>query len=197
MRNALNRRSLLLAACAGAGLLLAGCVTTTAGSVTTITLNVAKVSAYAQAGLNAVATVTDALAMFPTFSAYVAPAKVVEVALQTALANFTAAAGPSVTVSYDDASIKALVDSILADIQSIAGQVATIITKMAEQTTLGISSGTIGIVQTTFDALTTIVSVFRALLVSATAARLVPQHQFAMSESQALRTLATCRVAAA
>lgn len=190
MNASMNRRSLLAAAGGlGVALALAGCATTTTGSVTTVTLNVAKITAYAQAGLNAIATVTDALAMFPALSTYTAPVKAIEAVLRVALTNFTAAAGSSVMVSYDDANIKTIVDSILADIQSIASQIATIIGKMAEQAALGISSNTVNTVQTAHDALATIISVFQALITANTAMRSVAPRQTAMSEAQALRAL--------
>ncbi len=186
----LSRRSILLGGAIGGALLLSGCATTTTGSVTTVTLNVAKVAAYAQAGLNAVTTVTDALSLFPALSTYTAPLKAVEDVLQAALANFTAAAGPNVTVSYDSTSIKTAVDSVLSAIQSIASQIATIIVAMAKQTALGLSDSTVSKVRLAHDALTTIISVFQALLTNTVAMNLGTGPRLAMSEAQALRVLA-------
>lgn len=180
----LNRRSILLAGVGVAGALaLAGCATTSIGKVTTVTLNVAKIAAYADAGLNAVSTVTDALVLFPGLAAYTAPLQAVESILQVALTNFTAAAGSNVTVVYDDTNIKTAVDSVLSAIQSIASQVATIILAMAKQTALGLSDKTVSKVQLAHDALSTIIAVFQALLSSTVSTPV------AMSETQALRVL--------
>ncbi|HEX2594761.1 MAG TPA: hypothetical protein VHL34_24875 [Rhizomicrobium sp.] len=186
----MNRRALLLGLGAGtAALMLAGCATTKDGHTTTVTLNVAKITAYAQLGLNAAVTVTDALALFPSLASYIAPVQKVEGVLKDALANFTEAAGSNLTVSYNDASIKAAVDSVLADIQSVASEIATIILAMAKQSALGLSDGTVSKVQLVHDALTTIIAVFRALLTTNTALAVGAAPRLAMSEAQAVRVL--------
>jgi hypothetical protein len=186
----MNRRALLLGLSAGAAsLTLAGCATMKDGHTTTVTLNVAKVTAYAQAGLNAITSVTDALALFPSLSTYTAPALKVEAALEEALGNFTTAAGSSVSVSYDDTSIKTLVDLVLAAIQSVASLIARVIEAMAAQAALGLSDRTVAKVKLVYDALTTIVSVFRALLSANPTTALATAPRLRMSEAQAVAVL--------
>jgi hypothetical protein len=169
--------------------MLAGCATTKDGHTTTVTLNVAKITAYAQLGLNAVTTVTDALALFPSLSAYVDPVKKIEGVLKVALANFSTAAGSSVSVSYDDTSVRTAVDSVLAAIQSVASEIATIVVAMAKQAALGLSDGTVSKVQLIHDALTTIIGAFRALLPATTAVALGEMPRLAMSEARAVQVL--------
>lgn len=62
-----------------------GCSVTTTNGVTTITLDVAKVKAYGQAGLNAAATVSSFLSAFPALAPYAAAISVADTALSGAL----------------------------------------------------------------------------------------------------------------
>lgn len=179
----MNRRSMLANIGLGAAAIaLAGCTTMTVGDTTTITLNVAKVTAYATAGLNAAQTVETALAPFPALTAYVAPIQATTALLQNAVAAFSAGVGNSVTVSYSDSSVRSLVDSVLAAIEQISGLIGNVVAAMIASG-LKITDSTVNHVQVVQDAITTIVSVFRALLTAS------PAPAVAMSEGRALVTL--------
>lgn len=186
----LSRRRLLMGAAIGGAVLVAGCATTHSGNVTSITLNVAKVTAYATAGLNAAQTVETALLPFPALTAYVGPLQAATALLQTAVNAFSAAVADKVTVSYSDASIRSLVDSVLTAIEQIAGLIGNVVTALV-RAGFAITDGTVNKVQLVHDALATIVSVFRALLTSSSPA-LAPSAapRLAMSEGRALSVLA-------
>lgn len=190
-KGTLNRRSLLVGiGIAGAALALAGCATTTAGTVTTITLNVAKISAYAEAGLNAASMVTDALALFPGLSAYASQLQPIETALKTALTDFSAVAGSSVTVAYDQADVKSAVNSILSAIQQVSALIVAIVAAMAQQAVLGIKDATVSRIQLTSDAIATIVATLKALLSTNVSLNFGAAPRLAMSEARALQVLA-------
>jgi len=184
----LSRRSILrgVPVLAGAAV-LGACTVTTSGSTTTITLNVAKIEAYAQAGLNAAATVTSLLGAVPAAASYVALIATAETALSAALTTLSTAAGSTVTISYDDTDWKTRVDSVLSAIETVGTAIANAITAAGS----GLSSTVQTDATTALSALKTVISVFDALLVTSTGAR--PVGVTSMSEAQALRTLGVSR----
>lgn len=157
-----SRRGFLrtLAACTTLGV-LGACTITKNGSVTTITVNVAKVKAYGQAGLNAVATV---LSIAVVASAIGAPTveliDVADAALDAALTAFTSAAGSSVTVSYDDATMKTRINSVLADLQKVSSLLQSGLTGASTK----VSSSILSDANAALSALKTFVSVFEGIL---------------------------------
>ncbi|WP_233140468.1 hypothetical protein [Acetobacter sp. DsW_063] len=156
-----------------------GCTVSTSGNVTTATLNVAKVVAYGQAGLNMLGTLTTLAAAFPALTTYATAGAAIETTLSAALTAFETAAGSSVSVSYDDTSYKTAIDSILADLQ----QADTVAANALSGAGSALSDSAKSTLSTGLSAIRTVVSVFQAALAGTSAG------QLAMSEAQALRTL--------
>ena len=137
-----------------------GCAVTTTNGVTTITLDVAKVKNYGQAGLNAAATITSFLSSFPTMTPYALAIQAAETALSGALSAFSAAAGSTLTISYNDATWKTRVDSILTDLDTLAAAIESAIAGSGSM----LSTSVLADAKTAYNALNTVISVFKALL---------------------------------
>ncbi|MBB3884968.1 hypothetical protein, partial [Acetobacter oeni] len=178
-----SRRNFLRNATALAGIAgLAACTATTTNGVTTITLNVTKVKDYGQAGLNAAATVAGFLAAYPALAPYMTAITAAEVALSGALSAFSDAAGTTLTISYDDATWKTRVDSILSDLNTVDTAIAAGISGGGSKLSSAVQTDA----QTALSALKTIISVFEGLIgVSGARAATIPT----MTEAQALAAL--------
>ncbi len=149
-----------------------GCSVTTTNGVTTITLDVAKVKAYGQAGLNAAATVSSFLSAFPVLAPYAAAISVADTALSGALKAFSDAAGSTLTINYNDASWQTRVSSVLTDMTTVGGAINSAIAGSGSI----LSAAVIADAKTASNALATIVSVFEALLsISSTRAPVRPR----------------------
>lgn len=159
-----SRRKLLMAlAAVSLGTTLAGCETTKDGDTTTITLDVGKVTRYAQAGLNASSMVISILALNPSFSVFVAPIRSAADVLNNSLTAFTQATGDKVTISYDDTNFKTLVNTLLDDLDrilSIVGGVTVAIMK----DNLGLNTSLVNKIVVARDALSTLISIFKVLV---------------------------------
>lgn len=156
----LSRRSLLRNTSLAGMAMLAACTVTTTNGVTTITLDVTKVKNYGQAGLNAAATVTSFLSTFPAMAPYALAITAAETALSGALSAFSSAAGSTLTISYNDASWKTRVDSILSDLDTLAAAIESAIAGSGSV----LSSSVLSNARTAYNALATLISVFKALL---------------------------------
>ncbi|MFT8587381.1 hypothetical protein [Acetobacter papayae] len=178
----LSRRALLRSSVLAGMAMLAACTVTTTNGVTTITLDVTKVKNYGQAGLNAAATVTSFLSTFPAMAPYALAITAAETALSGALSAFSSAAGSTLTISYDDASWKTRVDSILTDLDTLAAAIESAIAGSGST----LSTSVIADAKTAYNALATIISVFKALLGVSSAVRNGPTS---MTEAQALAAL--------
>ena len=163
-RRAFLRNSSALVAAAA----LAACSTSKSGNVTTITINVAEIKDYGQAGLNAVTTV---LSIAAVASAIGTPAVgiigLADTALSTALTDFSTAAGSTLTITYDDTNWKTRVDSILSALTKVESDLSAAITGVSTK----VSSTDLSNANTALNALATIVSAFKALLDSVAARR--------------------------
>lgn len=159
---------LLSAAGIAAAAMLPGCKSTTTGNVTTITINVAEIKDYGQAGLNAVTTV---LSIAAVASAIGTPAVgiigLADTALSTALTDFSTAAGSTLTITYDNTDWKTRVDSILSALTKVESDLSAAITGVSTK----VSSTDLSNANTALNALATIVSAFKALLDSVAARR--------------------------
>lgn len=176
-----TRRGFLGTILAGSAIgMLGACTVTKSGNVTIITVNVAKVKAYGQAGINAVSTVLSIAAVASAIGApAVAVIETASVALSAALSAFSTAAGSSVTVNYDDTTMKSAINSVLADLQTVAADLSSAITGASST----VSSSVLSDANTALSALKTIVSVFEGIL------GVVSMSEPAMTEAQALRIL--------
>lgn len=176
-----TRRGFLGTILAGSAIgMLGACTVTKSGNVTTITVNVAKVKAYGQAGINAVSTVLSIAAVASAIGApAVAVIETASVALSAALSAFSTAAGSSVTVDYDDTTMKSAINSVLTDLQTVAADLSSAITGASST----VSSSVLSDANTALSALKTIVSVFEGIL------GVVSLSEPAMTEAQALRIL--------
>ncbi len=181
------RRAFLIAGGLGAvAASLGACVKTTTGTHTSYTLDVRKIKAYGEAGLNAAATVISALVLVPEATGYVKSLQNGSDTLRAALDNFTQAIGDNATIAYDTADTKTLVDSVFTNIDRILMIVEAVVS-----TALGsgvkIDSSVLSKIDLIRNALATIVSVFKALLSTyiATGSATAPT----MSEAEALSIL--------
>ena len=176
-----TRRGFLGALAAGSALgVLGACTVTTNGSVTTITLNVAKVKAYGQAGLDSVSTILDITVVASAIGVpAVAAINVASAVLSASLNAFAAAAGSSLEVSYDNATMKARIDSVLADIKKVAAALGAGVDGAKSKVTSSVLSK----VSIAIDSLDTVISLFEGLLGA------VSTRRATMSEAQALRNL--------
>ncbi|MEZ7137247.1 twin-arginine translocation signal domain-containing protein [Komagataeibacter sp. SM21] len=163
-RRAFLRNSSALVAAAA----LAACSTSKSGNVTTITINVAEIKDYGQAGLNAVTTV---LSIAAVASAIGTPAVgiigLADTALSTALTDFSTAAGSTLTITYDNTNWKTRVDSILSALTKVESDLSAAITSVSTK----VPSTDLANANTALNALATIVSAFKALLDSVAARR--------------------------
>ncbi|GAB3588401.1 hypothetical protein [Acetobacter peroxydans] len=156
----LSRRSFLRSAALVGATALTACTVTTTNGVTTITLDVTKVKNYGQAGLNAAATVTSFLSSFPALAPYALAITAAETALSGALSAFSSAAGSTLTISYNDATWKTRVDSILSDLDTLAAAIESALSGSGA----ALSSSVLSNARTAYNALATLISVFKALL---------------------------------
>lgn len=156
----LSRRSFLRSAALVGATALTACTVTTTNGVTTITLDVTKVKNYGQAGLNAAATVTSFLSSFPALAPYALAITAAETALSGALSAFSSAAGSTLTISYNDATWKTRVDSILSDLDTLAAAIESALAGSGAV----LSSSVLSNARTAYNALATLISVFKALL---------------------------------
>ena len=178
----ISRRSLLRSSGLAGVALLAACTVATTNGVTTITLDVTKVKNYGQAGLNAAATVTSFLSSFPTMAPYALAIGAAETALSGALGAFSTAAGSTLTITYNDATWKTRVDSILTDLDTLAAAIESAIAGSGSI----LSASVIADARTADNALATVISVFKALLGVSDARRVSGPR---MTEAQALAVL--------
>ncbi|WP_227672468.1 hypothetical protein [Komagataeibacter sp. FXV3] len=133
-----------------------------------VTINVAEIKDYGQAGLNAVTTV---LSIAAVASAIGTPAVgiigLADTALSTALTDFSTAAGSTLTITYDDTNWKTRVDSILSALTKVESDLSAAITGVSTK----VPSTDLSDANTALSALSTIVSAFKALLDSVAARR--------------------------
>ncbi|GCE89420.1 hypothetical protein MSKU15_1021 [Komagataeibacter diospyri] len=173
---------------------LSACSVSMTGNVTTVTINVAEIKDYGQAGLNAVSTVLSIAAIA---SAIGTPAVSIiglaDTALSTALTTFSDAAGSTLTISYDDTNWKSRVDSVLSALTKVESDLSAAITGVSTK----VSSSNLSNANTALNALGTIISAFKALLDSVAARRNVGARRLSGAAAapsqtqvqQALRTL--------
>lgn len=195
----ISRRSLLRTSSLGlAAALLAACTVTTQNGVTTITLDVAKIKNYGQAGLNAAATVGSFLSGFPTLAPYVAAIELADTALSGALTAFSTAAGSTLVITYNDANWKTRIDSLLTDLNKVGDAIEGAISGSGSV----LSAKVLAEAKTYKNALATLISVFQGLLgvsdATAPASSAMPRAMIrtgaphpitGMTEAQALKVL--------
>jgi hypothetical protein len=160
--------------------LLAACSTTTVNGVTTLTLDVSKVTTYADAMGDGSAT----LLSIPALAAALGPVTVASInalaaEIQTEAATLSTEAGASATLTFTTTSVPAALGAFKADATKLFGYFQA---GMAAA-----SSSVASSVVTTFDALETIVSLAQVLAAGEGAASAAPPK---MSETQALAVLA-------
>lgn len=155
-RNFLRSASLM-----AAGGTLTACTVTTNGEMTALTLNTARVKAYAQAGINAVTTILSITAVSTAMGApAVAVIEAAGGALSTEFSALASETNGSLTVSYDNTSFKTRIDTLLVDLNNVAlalraGLVA------AQQT---VTNSVINTAIITFNALQTVIDAFEGAL---------------------------------
>lgn len=169
-----RRAFLAAAACA---IPLAACTVTTANGVTTVTVQLATIDAYAQAVKNG----TAALLANPVISgalgaAVVAAINAAETDVTNSISALDTANAGSISLTFSTASVPAALTSLQADAKTILGDVQTVFTSLGTQ----IGSD---VVQT-FDAFETIVSLLVAIGSAAVGAPAVK-----MTQAQALSVL--------
>ncbi|QHC35334.1 hypothetical protein [Komagataeibacter xylinus] len=154
-------RAFMSAAAIAAATALPACTVTKNGNVTTLTLNVAAIKDYGQAGLNAVSTILSIAALASAIGApTVAIINAGDTALGAALNAFSSAAGSTLTITYDDTNWKSRVDSVLSALGTVESDLSAAITGVETR----IASTDLSNANTALSALGTIVSAFKGLL---------------------------------
>jgi len=155
---------------------LVGCTTSKNGNVTTVTINVAEVDAYAQAAGKGLALFADVAgpAIGPAATEIVNAA---DTAITVAAANFDKAVAGSLTVTVDSTSLATLVSSVSA----AAGKVAAAVGQSFTGT--GLSAQDQQNAQTYLDAFQTAVALIQDLVamagkVGAVAPKMAPAAMF-------------------
>lgn len=157
----ISRRKFLRTSALIGATALTACTVAKNGSTTTVTLNTAKVKAYGQAGINAVATILSITAISTAMGVpAVSAIEAAGAALSAALTSFSNETNGTLTISYDDTNWKTKVDTILVDINTVATTLRAGLT--AAQKT--ITSSIINTAITAFDALVTVLDAFMGLL---------------------------------
>lgn len=176
-----NRRSFIKYLTVGSSLgILGACTVTSSGNVMTVRLNVAKIKAYGDAGLNAVTTILSIGAVSSVIgSSSVAAIETARVALQNALTEFSNSAGSNVTITYDSTSFKSQINSILEGLQNVAALLGSALSRASSMT----SGSILANASTTVSALKTVLSVFEGVL------GIVSVSAPLMTEEQAFRIL--------
>ncbi|WP_241694433.1 hypothetical protein [Komagataeibacter melomenusus] len=129
MHNPTRRAFLRCSSALVAGAALTACTITKNGNVTTLTLNVAAIKDYGQAGLNAVSTILSIAALASAIGApTVAIINAGDTALDAALNAFSSAAGSTLTITYDDTNWKSRVDSVLSALGTVKKDLSAAIT---------------------------------------------------------------------
>jgi hypothetical protein len=140
---------------------LGACTVSKSGNVTTVTLNVAEIKDYGQAGLNAVTLVLSIAAVASAIGTpVVGVIGLADTALSTALTDFSNAAGSTLTITYDDTNWKSRVDSILSGLTTLQTDLTAAITGASTK----VSSADLSNANTALTALGTIVSAFKGML---------------------------------
>ncbi|MGS0648900.1 hypothetical protein ACU81Q_14880 [Komagataeibacter melomenusus] len=161
MQNPTRRAFLRGSSALVAGVALTACTVTKNGEVTTLTLNVAAIKDYGQAGLNAVSTILSIAALASAIGApTVAIINAGDTALGAALNAFSSAAGSTLTITYDDTNWKSRVDSVLSALATVESDLSAAITGVETK----VASTDLSNANTALNALATIVSAFKALL---------------------------------
>lgn len=157
----LSRRNFLRSSALVGATALTACTVVTNGKTTTVTLNTAKVKAYGQAGVNAIATILSITAISTAMGApAVAAIETAGGALSAALASFSSATNGTLTITYDDTNWKTAVDTILVDLNSVATALRAGLTAAQSTVTSTIINGAI----TVFNALLTVLDAFMGVL---------------------------------
>lgn len=115
--------------------LLAACVTTS-GSITTLTLDTAKIDTDGSAIITALGTVLSAPSIMVLLGADLVPAQAALAAAKLALSQFDALTKGSVSISVDTSQAKALITSLIADAQTILSLVQSIMPNVPSGTLL-------------------------------------------------------------
>ncbi|MFT9253031.1 MAG: twin-arginine translocation signal domain-containing protein [Acetobacter okinawensis] len=157
----LSRRNFLRTSALLGATALTACTVSTSGSTTTVTLNTAKVKAYGQAGINAIATI---LSITVIASAMGTPAvaliETAGTALAASLTAFSGATNGTLTITYDDTNWKTKVDTILVDLNGVATALRSGLT--AAQST--VTSKVIDTAIAVFNGLLTVLDAFMGVL---------------------------------
>ncbi|MEE8658300.1 hypothetical protein CGLAMM_10850 [Acetobacteraceae bacterium EV16G] len=189
MKNMFSRREALrLSAAAAIMGALPACTVIDGKNTTTLVLNVAKIRAYAQAGLNAASTILSIPPVAAALGVGVAAAiSAASEGVSAALSAFEAEAGDQVTIVYNSDSLKTKVDALLTELEKLSESLAKALTSVSTE----LDDKTRADVTTALDALRTIVAIFEALLSGtiAVGAACGRAKGPSMTEAQALATL--------
>ena len=159
--NSLSRRSFLRSAVLVGTTSLTACTVVSSGKTTTVTINTARVKAYGQAGINAIATIMSVTAISTAMGApAVLAIETAGTALSTALASCSSATNGKMVISYDDTNWRTRVDTILVALNGVAIALRSGLTAAQSIVTSSIIKGAI----TAFNTLLTVLDAFMGVL---------------------------------
>lgn len=159
----ISRRHLLATAPLASIALMAGCTTSTVNGVTTVTVNLATVNAYAQAiqnGANTILSVPMVTTAMGTATTALVKAAITGAA--TAIAQLNTQYKGALSFSFTATTVPADLSALLADATTVNNAVSTVVSSLGSQ----FSSS----VETTIDAIETIVSALIAMVSGAVGA---------------------------
>lgn len=161
MKNPTRRAFLRGSSALVAATALAACTATKSGTTTTLTLNVAEVTDYGNAILSFASTAINVSFVASAMgTANLALANTVIASLKSALSAFSAAAGSSTSVSYNDAGVKSAFGSILTDVEQVDKLIIATITGTAAN----LSSSVVSEAKTAAGAAETLISLLKAMI---------------------------------
>jgi hypothetical protein len=174
----ISRRHLIAAAPVALALAAAGCAASTTDGITTVTVNLTTVDAYAEAISNAVATLLTVPALSAGLGAVgVAAVTVAKADIVSSISALDTANSGSESFTFTTASVPAALSALRADANKIMSNISTVVASLGGSLAAS--------VVTTVDALETIVALTVALVPTVALTAAAPK----MTEVRALATL--------
>lgn len=162
-----SRRNILAAMALAMPAAACGIISTaTTNGVTVVTVNCAKVDAWAQAFQNGINLILGLPGMSALLGVGATVLSAVSTTITVEIAAFDKASGGATTFTFDSTSVPAMISSLLADGQKL---VATVQASLPQ-------NAIVGTVATYVNAIETVVSVFEATLGTSATAGALPPH---------------------
>lgn len=182
----MTRRKALLGALGGVALVgLSACATTKVGHDTTFTIDVARVTNYIEAGVNAARTLSGLVVLVPAMAVYKASFDIAVNLLEKSAQDLAAATNGKLVITYNDTNAMTIVNSAYDAFVQLVDLVKQVMPQLATAV-VSITSSKLNNAEMIFNSLQTLMSIFKLMIAPSTAS-MSNSHQYL--ETQALRTL--------